>query len=495
MEKLNYHTMNVFQKALYKIGLFFKNLPGNVVKGFKALGRGIVRLGKNIGNGCVNFVKMFIDGDVFTKLSYIVMGFGCLVRGQIVKGLLFLACQVGLLFFIVDFGWPYLKDIGTLGTNVGSEYFDEATGIIRYEIPDNSMLILLYSVMTLMVIAVLLVLYFASINACYKVQKLKEQNRPVPKFKDDIHDLMDKKYHATLLALPTIMAVAFVILPIIFMVLIAFTNYDKSHQPPGNLFTWVGLQNFRDIFGDNPIKTYTFQYLLRWTLVWAIFATVTNYVFGMLLAIMINKKGIKLKKMWRTIFVLTIAVPQFVSLLIMRLIFSDLGPLNVILQNLGMDAVQFLTNGKIARVMVIVINMWVGIPYSMLITSGILMNIPAELYESARIDGASPFKTFTKVTLPYMLFVTTPYLITQFVGNFNNFNVIYLITQGNPASLNLFQAGETDLLVTWLYKLTVNFQDYNLASVIGILVFLVSATLSLIVYNSSGSVKNEEEFQ
>ena len=142
----------------------------------------------------------------------------------------------------------------------------------------------------------------------------------------------------------------------------------------------------------------------------------------------------------------------------------------------------------------LIINMWVGIPFSMLITSGILMNIPQDLYESARIDGAGPFKTFTKITLPYMLFVTTPYLITQFVGNFNNFNVIYLLTQGDPKSVHLYQAGETDLLVTWLYKLTVNFQDYNLASVIGIFVFVISAMLSLIVYNSSSSVKNEEDF-
>lgn len=123
------------------------------------------------------------------------------------------------------------------------------------------------------------------------------------------------------------------------------------------------------------------------------------------------------------------------------------------------------------------------------------MNIPAELYESARIDGAGTLRTFFKITMPYMLFVTTPYLITQFVGNFNNFNVIYLLTQGDPKSVWLYQAGETDLLVTWLYKLTVTYQDYNLASVIGILVFIVSASMSLIVYNYSASAKREEEFQ
>ena len=104
-------------------------------------------------------------------------------------------------------------------------------------------------------------------------------------------------------------------------------------------------------------------------------------------------------------------------------------------------------------------------------------------------------KTFTRITMPYMIFVTTPYLITQFVGNINNFNVIYLLTGGGPLSLDYYQAGKTDLLVTWLYKLTVNNQDYNLASAIGIIIFLITASLSLLVYNLSGSSRKEESFQ
>jgi arabinogalactan oligomer/maltooligosaccharide transport system permease protein len=142
-----------------------------------------------------------------------------------------------------------------------------------------------------------------------------------------------------------------------------------------------------------------------------------------------------------------------------------------------------------------VVNLWVGIPYSMLITSGILMNIPKDLYESASIDGASPARMFFSITMPYMIFVTTPYLITAFVGNINNFNVIYLLTRGGPLVTDYYQAGKTDLLVTWLYKLTVERQNYSLASTIGIFVFVVSAGLSLLVYNASGSSRREEEFQ
>jgi AcrR family transcriptional regulator len=137
----------------------------------------------------------------------------------------------------------------------------------------------------------------------------------------------------------------------------------------------------------------------------------------------------------------------------------------------------------------------IGIPYTMLIVSGILMNIPEDLYEAAKIDGASPFVMFTKITMPYVLFVTTPYLITQLVGNINNFNVIYFLTGGTPATLDYYQAGKTDLLVTWLYKLTVNSRDYSYAATIGILVFIICSLLSLITFRRSASYKNEEAFQ
>lgn len=494
MEK-NYYTMNPFEKAFYKISRFFKTLPKRVVSGLKGFFLSVFSGIKRIVAGFKSYAAIFVNGDIYTKLSYIIMGFGCAVRGQIIKGVLFLASEVGFLLFFFGFGWNYLREIGTLGTNVETGYFDEELGIMVYGVADNSMLILLYSVMTLALLFAFLALYKSSINASFEAQRRHERGERQPLFREEVKELFDKRYQATLLALPSVMAVAFVILPLIFMLLIAFTNYDRNHQPPGNLFTWVGFENFQDVFGQDSLKSHTLGYLLRWTLIWAVLATFTSYLFGMILALMINKKGIRFKSFWRTIFVITIAVPQFVSLLLMSKMFGDLGPVNVIIKALGGLPVKFLTDGGIARVMCVLINMWVGIPYSMLITTGILMNIPSALYESARIDGAGPVKAFLKITLPYMLFVTAPYLITQFIGNINNFNVIYLLTQGDPKSVWLYQAGETDLLVTWLYKLTVNFSDYNLASVIGIIVFVISAVFSLIVYNSSKSVKNEEEFQ
>ena len=274
-------------------------------------------------------------------------------------------------------------------------------------------------------------------------------------------------------------------------------------MPPGTLFTWVGLDNFTSLFDivNTPKKAKTFLELTEWTLIWAVVATFTNYILGMIVALMINKKGIKLKALWRTLFVITIAVPQFVSLLLMNQMLQTNGAINVLLTDIsqlfggGKVEIQFLNSSTLmARMTVIIVNIWVGIPYTILSMSGILMNIPEDLYESARIDGASPFKTFTAITLPYMIFVTTPQLITQFVGNIYNFNVIYLLTGGGPSTEAYYQAGRTDILVTWLFTLSMSSQDYGLAAAIGILVFIVCATLSLIIYNNSKSMKDEEAF-
>ncbi|WP_303620609.1 ABC transporter permease subunit, partial [Hungatella hathewayi] len=126
--------------------------------------------------------------------------------------------------------------------------------------------------------------------------------------------------------------------------------------------------------------------------------------------------------------------------------------------------------------------------------TGVLQSIPEDLYEAARVDGANSFQTFFKITLPYMLYITTPYLIATFTGNVNNFNVIYLLSSGDPVTDLASTAGKTDLLVTWLYKLTIDKQYYNIGAVIGILTFIILAVGALFTYRNSKSYKEEEAF-
>jgi len=175
--------------------------------------------------------------------------------------------------------------------------------------------------------------------------------------------------------------------------------------------------------------------------------------------------------------------------------FDQYGPINEILLSLHIinQRINFFGVVGTARLTVILVDLWIGIPYSMLITSGILINIPADLYEAAQIDGSKVYQTFFRITLPYIMFICAPYLITSFIGNMNNFNVIFLLTGGGPMSSNYISAGKTDLLVTWLYRLTADVKDYNLASAVGIASFILCAVVSLLTYVKI-SKKNTGDF-
>lgn len=449
---------------------------------FGSLGRDL----KEIGN-------TFIGGDWKTKISYIIMGFGPIMRGQIVRGLAFLGSEALFIWYLMGFGLKYIKDFSTLGT--------VATHKVRRKTVygDNSFLILLFSLLTIIIICFFIFIWRMNVRENLIEETALKSGKPLMTNRKFLSSFLDDNFHFTLLSLPVLGIFVFTVLPIIFMISVAFTNYDKNHQSPTNLFTWVGLDNFKELlsFSSTGFGS-TFVTILVWTLLWAFFATFIDYFLGLAVAMLINKKGIRFKKLWRTILVVTIAVPQFVSLLYISKMFANDGLINSYLLRLGIieSAIPFWTNPTLAKITIIVINIWIGIPYMMLIATGLLMNIPSDLYESAELDGANAWQMFRHITLPYMLFVTGPFLLTQFTGNLNNFNVIYLLSQGGPQSIKLNgNAGYTDLLVTWLYKMTVNDINYKMAAVIGIMVFVVTAVTSLVVYNALPSVRDEEGFQ
>mgnify|MGYP002515380603 CR=1 FL=1 len=500
MDRYAYLGLSKPKRFLFKAKLFFRNVPNKIKTFFKKVPSKFIKIGKKVSSPFVEMKDALVYGDYKTRLSFLFMGFGLFTRKEYLKGILFFLFEVIFGLFIGLWGWKYLSKFGTLGTQTGSEIWNEATQSYITIKGDNSLLILLYGTVCLIVIFGFIYTYFQNIRSSYRLQQISNVGCKIPNTKETLSSLADREYHKTLLAIPMLGLVVFTIIPLIFMIFIAFTNWEKATQPPEHLFTWVGFENFDTLLGgsgmgQNAKFAYTFRDALLWTLVWAFFATFSNYFLGMILALVINKKGIKFKKLWRTILITTIAVPQFVSLLLISQMFSSGGIFNHLLSLMGLPKLVYSINSTWARIFVILINVWVGVPYTVLSCTGILMNIPNDLYESARIDGASPFKTYMNITLPYMMFVMGPYLISQFVGNINNFNVIFLLTGGVPVNSDKFIGGDTDLLITWLYKLTVNENNYKMASSIGILVFIIVAVISLIFYSKSNSVKNEEDFQ
>nr|MBQ8890048.1 sugar ABC transporter permease [Clostridia bacterium] len=510
---LSFYRMTPLQRFVHKAKSLFKNIGKGFVGFFVRIYRGVIAFFLSLGRGFREFFKNFWYGDALTKTSHLFIGLSHLFRGQIVRGILYLLLECAFALYMIFFGGRYLAMCfenfftgGSVGRAETSDFWNEELGIYDKVVGDNSFLILLYGILTLFVIAFFLIIYVNATRESFNLEQYHIIGKKPKGFRSDIDGLLDNKFHLTLLSLPMLGLFLFTIVPLVTMILIAFTNYDAAHEVPQHLFQWVGFENFSNLFAGNSKLGETFWRVLGWTLIWAVLATFTSYIFGMLLAMLINRKGIRLKKLYRTLFVATIAVPQFVSLLIMSkmldtgggILGSGGGIITQLIESLFNYHLKFGIDINTTRICIVLVNMWIGVPYSMLMCSGILMNIPNDLYESARIDGASPARRFFKITLPYMLFVTGPYLITQFIGNINNFNVIYLLSGGGPGDIMLYTDGAkgTDLLITWLYKLSLGVdRNYKLASVIGILVFVISAVFSLVVYNKSSAVKGEDNFQ
>lgn len=462
-----------------------------------------------------NFGTALSKGDIWVKLSAIIMGAGYFARKQIVNGILMMAAEIGFIVAIILWGAPNLAKFGTLGEVQAQQTFDPVTLQATMNDYDNSFMILLTSVIALFFIFVFIVLWMQNIRNVYKLQTMMEQGEHINTFKEDLKALINERFHITLLALPTIGVVLMNIIPILVLIAIAFTNYDQKHMPPNSLFTWVGFDNFKNLFTNSITVTfgYAFRKVLGWTLLWAVLATITTFIGGILLAKLINNETTKWPAFWRTLFVIAIAVPQFVTLLLVRNFFADSGIVNTICSNIGLTGllqkiglvsprltyIPFLTNPNWAKFMIVIINIWVGVPYQMLIATGVLMNIPADQIESARLDGASKFQIFCHITMPYVLFIQGPALITDFVKNINNFNVIYLLTQDvyitTDQALANSNAKEVDLLVTWLFRLTNEYYNYKMASVIGIIVFIICAVFTLLSFSKMIAGSREEDYR
>lgn len=457
---------------------------------------------KVIGGFFSSFGTAVAKGDLFVKLSLLWWGAGYVRRKQYIKALIMTALEAAVILFTIFFAMDYVPKFGSLGTIKAEKVFNPQTMKSEFNDYDHSFMILLFSLFSFVVWFTAIIVWIKNTINVYKLQLMEKQGEHINTFKEDLKTYIGEKFHITLLTLPVLGVIVFTLIPILLLIFVAFTNYDQQHTPPTELFTWVGFKNFVALFGGGGLTStfgYSFIRVLAWTLVWALFSTFTTYIGGILLSLMLNSTKTRAPKFWRTLFVVTIAVPQFVSLLLVRNFFADSGIVNTICANIGLtgflrDAgmistsyIPFLSAPGWAHVMIIIINIWIGVPYQMLIATGVLMNIPADQLESARVDGAKPFQIFVKITMPYMLFITGPALVTDFVKNINNFNVIYLLTQDvytttNQALANS-QAKEVDLLVTWLFRLTQDYYNYKMASAIGIVVFVICAVFTLVAFN------------
>ncbi|MGF7050627.1 arabinogalactan oligomer/maltooligosaccharide transport system permease protein [Paenibacillus sp. DS2015] len=423
-------------------------------------------------------------------LSTVIPGLGQFYNRQFLKGLVFLLVGSAGIYFIAHDLAGHMRGLITLGefpsrmVKVGK--------LTRMVEGDHSIFMMIDGLIALLVLLFYTAFHLLNIRDAFLVGAAWDRKQPIHSFGESLRYMGRRNFAYLVLAIPFVAVVFLTILPLIFSVLLAFTNYADPILPPAHLVDWVGFGNFKKMVSLD-VWSSTFGGVLTWTLIWAVIATTTTYIGGVLIAVLIHQPRVRCKKLWRTLLIVPFTIPNMISLLVMRNMFNNqFGPINSYLRALGLEGVAWLTNPFWAKVTVILANMWIGIPITMILAFGVLTTIPRDMYEAAEVDGAGSFFKFRMITLPMVLFATAPILIMQFAGNINSFNVIYLMTNGEPVNPNYQFAGHTDLLVTWLYKLALNQSQYSFASVIGIVIFLLVATFSIWSYRRTRSYKEED---
>lgn len=397
------------------------------------------------------------------------------------------------------FRGPVVSSLAGLFT-LGSK---QKTTVTKYM--DHSVFMMINGILCLIIIGFFVILYIFNINGCKKAVAKIIKNNKFPTLEETRNDISQNSF-ATLCLTPAIVMIAiFSLVPLLFSALVAFTNYSSpDHIPPNNLVDWVGLSNFVQMFsmkigGGEWAKSFINAAI--WTLVWAIFATLTCFFVGFFYAFVLQDKRVIIPKFFRTVYILPYAIPTMLSLFVWaNLLNGTVGPINRTLQLLGFieQPIPWLSNPWVAKGSLIFVNIWIGFPYSMILTTSSMTAISNSLYEAAVIDGATKWQQFKSITYPLVMFQLKPTLIMQFASNINNFGAVFFLTGGGP---NLPQpglttatsCGATDLLISWIYKLTMNTPSrYNLASVLSLLVFVVLVPFALYSFTRTKSFKEGE---
>ncbi|OFE15851.1 sugar ABC transporter permease [Humibacillus sp. DSM 29435] len=249
----------------------------------------------------------------------------------------------------------------------------------------------------------------------------------------------------------------------------------------------VGFKNFQTILTDSSIRS-GFLKIFAWNIAFAALSVITTFILGMLLALLFNDERLKGKSYYRALLVLPYAIPGFVTSLLWASMFNqDYGLVNS-LTHLDVD---WLGNPWAAKAAILIANLWLGFPYMFLITTGALQSIPSDVREAAKIDGAGPARTLRSIIMPLLLVAVGPLLIASFAFNFNNFSLVYLLTGGGPFDSDNTSIGNTDLLITYAFRLAFSgtSPDYGLAAAVSIIIFFIVAIMSYAGFRRTASLE------
>lgn len=424
------------------------------------------------------FVNRKHSPNVAGLLS-IIPGLGQMYNKRFVKGTTLFILFAAFVVVMYDFISSGLQGLVSLG---------------EVERVDDSRVFLSEGIISILIFIFFITFYVLNIQDARKDAKRIQLGWTVPNIRDGWKHAWDTSFPYILISPGLFLLIFVVVFPLLFMVALAFTNYNLYNAPPRHLLEWVGFENFIQLFTIQEWRS-TFVSVLSWTLIWTFVATTLQIALALFLAIIVNDPRVRLKKLIRTVFILPWAVPAFVTIIIFSAIFNDnFGAVNLqILEPLFGITIPWLQDPTWTRIALILIQVWLGFPFVFALFTGVLQSISSDWYEAADIDGANRWQKFRNITFPHVMFATAPLLIMQYSFNFNNFNIIYLFNQGGPAVRGQ-TAGGSDILISWIYGLTFDNQQYNMAAAISIILGLMVAAFAFFQFRRTRSFKEEGTF-
>lgn len=411
-------------------------------------------------------------------LSIVIPGLGQMYNRRFLKGCIFLIVTISFLVTT----WNFI-DIGIWGLFT--------LGTIPRE--HHSIQLLIQGLISLIILSFGIAIYVYNIKDARADAIAREHRRPNPTLLQGVKNFYNNGFPYFMILPGLLMLLFIVVVPLLFMLALAFTDYNQYNAPPRNLLSWVGFENFVNLTKIDIWKD-TFLSVFTWTVVWTVVATTFQIVLGLFLALLVNDPRIKFKRTIRTFLILPWAVPAFVSILIFSALFNPtFGAINRDILSQFNVIIPWLSDPFWAKIALIMIQTWLGFPFVFALFTGVLQSVPRDMYEAADVDGGTRWQKLRYITLPHILFATAPLLIMQYAGNFNNFNIIYLFNEGNPAVRGQ-NAGGTDILISWVYKLTFESNNYNMAAAITIIMGLIISVFAFFQFRKTASFKEEGRY-
>jgi len=422
-------------------------------------------------------------------MSAVIWGSGQMVNKQYAKGLFFFGIQMlmvgielatGSLAVILGHVPTHFRNAGMFvrgiwGIITLGEIERTTSAVLVF---DHSTMLMLGGLIAIAILLAFFVFYQWNIRDAYKT-RLKMEQGHTETSRAYLKRLFHDSFEYIAIAPGLAFVVMFSLIPIFFAFLAAFTNYNAHSIPPRHLVQWVGFDTFREVIRV-PVWNQTLIGVGTWTVIWAFVSTFLAFTVGFFQALFINSRFVRYPKLWRGLYILPWAIPGLVSMMLFRNFFVSSGVINQLLLDIGIIDTHISFFGSVgwSRAVLFIVSTWLGFSGPMVLITGVMTTLNPETYEAASIDGATDFQKFRYLTLPTIFAAISPLLIMGVAGNFNNFGIVYFVTGGGPMNANYVMAGHTDLLITWVYNLTLNHRMYNFASVMSTFIFVVIASVS-----------------